>query len=289
MDSHSHRFLLSTDECELLLLLEESSSLQLVAEKMGRDHSVISRILKRISEKMPTVEKKAGRWILTEMGKRFNEASRSMIATQTSLSHTQQILRIGTNREFSARVLGPDLGRVLEFFPNTDLTINAYENGVESALLKGQADVGIDCARPNDPEIAHKLITHEPIISVCGKEFFKKHEEFLAKGEYFGLPHLLCDRLHPAHILAQSENNFSIAARFNDIATARSACVQNVGWALLPIYAISSELKCKDLIRIDEATYSNLAYGIWWIRHRVYLQNSVEKLAQWLRSKTLSD
>jgi DNA-binding transcriptional LysR family regulator len=284
---NSNRFLLTAEECELLLELEEAPSLSTVAEKMGRDHSVISRCLKRVSEKAPVVEKKAGRWMLTEVGKKFNNSSRTMIAAQASLSQTYQSIRIGTNREFAARVLGPDLGILMALLPKTSLSINAYENGTEEALLNGQIDIGFDCDRPHDPEIAYKLIADEPILPVCGKSFYKKHQKAIQTGNYIGLPHLMCERLYPDKILSKLENHPEVVARFNDIATVRAACLQNVGWALLPGYAVKEELLAKKLIQMDDGTYGKSKYGIWWVRHRPYLKDTVEKLTGWLQSKEL--
>lgn len=287
MNKKTNTFLLSSEESELLLQLEEALSLQQIADQMGRDHSVVSRSLKKMSDKLPVVDKKGGRWVLTEMGKKFNEASRMMIAMQTSFSQTQQTLRLGTNREFAARVLGPDLGSLIKIFPNTHLLVNSYERGVEEALLKGQIDIGFDCDRPNDPEIAYKLILDEPIIAICSKSFFKTHQKKIAQEDYLDLPHLLCERLHPDKILLKVENNLKIIARFNDIATARAACLQGIGWALLPRYAISDELKNKTLIQMDTKIYGKSKYGLWWIRHRIYLKESVDKMLQWMDSKEL--
>lgn len=287
MNIATNRFLLSAEECELLLELEEARSLQTISQKLGRDHSVISRNLKRISEKAPVVEKKSGRWVLTEVGKKFNETSRLMIATQSLLNQSQQSLRIGTNREFSARVIGPSMKELLEIFPHTQLTINSYEHGTEEALLKGQIDIGIDCDRPNDPEIGYKLLIDEPIIAVCGKAFLKAHKEAILSKNYFNLPYLLCERLHPDKILSKLENHSGMVARFNDIATARAACIQGIGWSLLPEYAIQDELEAKTLIQMDHTNYGKSKYGVRWIRNRSYLKKPVEKIETWLKSKEL--
>ncbi len=283
----NNRFLLSAEECELLLELEESRSLQIVSEKLGRDHSVISRNLKKIADKAPVVEKKSGRWVITEVGKKFNESSRLMIATQSLLSQSQQSLRIGTNREFSARMMAPAINELIALFPNTVLTINSYENGTEEALLKGQIDVSIDCDRPNDPEIGYKLILDEPIIAVCGKNFFKAHKEKIESKNYFNLPYLLCERLHPDKILSRLENHSGVVAKFNDIATTRAACVESIGWSLLPKYAIQKELAAKTLIQIDLTNYGKSKYGVWWIRNRNYLKGTIDKLNSWLKEKEL--
>ncbi len=286
-DSLSGRFLLTTSECELLLALEEGHSLTQISESMNRDHSVLTRALKKLSEKIPVVEKKGGRWALTSLGQKINEASRSMIASQMILSQNPTILKIGTNREFGARILGPDLPQICEAFSNCHISIYCYENGIEEALLKGQIDVGFDCDRPYDPEIAFKTLVQEPLLVVCGKEFYKKNQKVIQSGNYLSLPHLLCERLNPNKLVSKGESVLNIFARFNDIATARAACLQNLGWAFLPHYALIPELKSKSLVQIDPTRFGQSKYGVWWIRNRTHVLPAVEKLSAWLATQKL--
>src|SRR4051794_38669719 len=119
------RFSLTSEECELLLELEQAARLQDVAERLGRDHSVIARALKRIAEKLPVVEKRSGRWMLTEMGLSMNEISRATIAQQAALVKTRARLTIGTNREFATRILAPDLKAIQNLLPQTFLGIQS--------------------------------------------------------------------------------------------------------------------------------------------------------------------
>lgn len=280
-----NRFPLSSDDCELILALEDCPSLAELAKKFHRDHSIISRAFKRISEHYPVVEKKAGKWCLTEIGKRINDSSRIAIASQLDTFQTTRTLRIGTNREFAARILGPNFKSIQDLFPGTILEISAFERGTEQALLQGQIDIGIDCDRPFDPTISYKQVIDEPIVSVSCKEFVKKNRKKIEEGFYYKLPHLLCERLNPDKIFSKPDNQFIISSRFNDIATTRAACIQGAGWALLPRYAVLEELTSGKLVQIDSEAYGSSKYGVWWVRHKKYLKVESEKIIRWLESR----
>ena len=287
LTSIKNQFPLTSEECELLLEFETVPSLTEVAKRVGRDHSVVARALKRIGERYPVVEKRAGRWILTEMGRKLNDCTRASLARQSSVLSSQAALRIGTNREFASRVLAEDILAIQALFPNTELCVNSYEAGTELPLLQGQIDIGIDCDRPNDPEISYKLVVDEPIIAVASKAFARKHQKEIAKQSYSALPHILCERLNPDKFMEKTESQVRIAARFNDIAAARAACLHGLGWALLPRYAVKTELEAGDLVQIQEMTMVRYKYGIWWPRRRTYLKPTVESLIAWLGRKTL--
>ena len=281
------KFPLTAEEAELLIEFESQPSLTELAKQIGRDHSIVARMLKRISEKFPVVEKKAGKWTLTDMGRQLNDSTRSSIAQQNSILSAHSILRIGTNREFSSRILAPDFLNLQKLFPHTELHINSYESGSEQALLAGLIDISIDCDRPYDPEIAYKLVVSEPIVVVANKNFIKKYKNEISKNEYMSLPHLMCNRLHPDKILFKSDNQLNIVSRFNYIASTHSACAEGAGWALLPRYAVATELESGALTQIDKNLFGKSKYGIWWPRRRAYLKDTAEKLIQWLEKQAL--
>lgn len=287
MADQTTKFLLSSEEAELLLQLEELQSLQAVAKRVARDHSIVARTLKKIAERVPAVEKKAGRWTLTEMGKRLNEITRESINHQLAAVQAQSSLRLGTNREFAARVVAPEFSTLSALFSSTRLTVNAFEAGTEAALLNGQIDVGFDCDRPTDPDIAYKLLLSEPIVAVCSAQFYRKNKLAIEAGDYFNLPHVHYERLNPNRLLQSPDGKLNAIGRFNDIATARGVCVAGAGWALLPRYALLEELNSKRLVQIDNKLYGQTRYGVWWLRQKNYLKPTVDKLADWLKTQVL--
>jgi len=278
----SSTFALTSDESELLLAFELFPTLEKLAEAIQRDISNVSRALNRIASKLPVIEKQSGRWVLTEKGRQLNQHTRDSIQFQQSLFQKQSLFRIGTNREFAARILGPRLKEIQELFPQTQIRISAFEGGTESSLLDGSIDIGIDCERPFSPEISYKVAVAESIVAVCSPAFKKANLKSIRDESFFGLPHLLCDRLSPDRILQKTENSMNISASFNDIATTRSSCEQGLGWALLPKYTVDLELKSGKLVEIPVVGAGESKYGVWWLRGRKYLEPSALKLRDWI-------
>ncbi|MES2854674.1 MAG: substrate-binding domain-containing protein, partial [Bdellovibrionota bacterium] len=128
----------------------------------------------------------------------------------------------------------------------------------------------------------YKLIVDEQLVTVCSPDFKRTHARALKEKALFQLPHLLCDRLFPDKFLGRSENQIATVAKFNDIATTRAACEAGVGWALLPAYALRTELEQGSLIQIDIPEQGRSRYGVWWVRRRATLQPSAKKLLKWL-------
>lgn len=287
MTNLTNRFPLSSDECELLIEFEQNPALQELSIRMGRDHSVVARALKRLSEKFPVVEKKGGKWSLTELGRKINESTRSSLAWQVTILNERSSLKIGTNREFASRVIAADFKVLKKLFPKANLSIHTFELGTESAILQGQIDIGFDCDRPYSPEIAYKLVADEPIIAVATKEFIKENKNTIKADKYIELPHLLCERLHPDKILSRPDTQLIIEGRFNDIATTREVCMQGTGWALLPAYAIKKELEDGKLQKIDEKIFGKSKYGVWWLRSRTHLKETSDSLIHWLNTQKL--
>lgn len=79
------RFLIHSEQLELLLAFEERKGLANLAETMGRDPSVVSRGLQRLAEEFPVLEKVKGKWELTPLGRRVNDSTRAFLSEQMSL------------------------------------------------------------------------------------------------------------------------------------------------------------------------------------------------------------
>lgn len=283
----AQRFLLSSEENELLLAFERMGNIEGTARLLGKDASGVSRQLSLVAKKCPALEKRGGRWVLTEAGKAFNSLARTMIQTQQKLLENRPTIVIGTNREFGARVLGPNFSSLQKALPQTQLAVFTFEAGTEEALLKGRVDIGIDCGRPFDPGIAYKLHLREPIVAVCTRAFRKKYEKEIAAKKLYQTPHFLCERLYPDRIFSERENQLNVAAIFNDIATARSACLAGGGWCLLPKYSVEKELDGGELVAITEKDSGEAHYGLWWSRSRKLPPELLQSLTGWLKEQKL--
>ena len=79
------KFVLSSEQLELLLAFENATGLRHLAELMVRDPSVVSRNLQRIAEDHPVLKKVKGRWELTPLGVQVNQRTRIFLEDQAKL------------------------------------------------------------------------------------------------------------------------------------------------------------------------------------------------------------
>lgn len=277
-------FSLSHSELELLLAFESSPSLEGLSKKLLRDPTVISKQLKRLAEHHEVLTKHGGRWVLTSLGYELNRASRDFIQSLDSIFLHKKHIRIGTNREFAARVLAPHTRHLQKITGATSVTLNAYAHGVHDALLHGEIDFGFDCGRPFSPEIEFRQMMNERIVVVCSQHYFEEHE--LATDtdqDLTALPHIVCDRLSVAALTPKTPSPVVASCTYwtNDIATARAMCVASMGWSWLPEYAVIQELQSGLLVRVRGDAMTE-KYGVWKLRARKALQRDFEVLGEWL-------
>ncbi|MDA8792101.1 LysR family transcriptional regulator [Bacteriovoracaceae bacterium] len=276
------RMTLSKDESELLMAFEQAESIEKVANVLKKDPSGVSRQIKKITEVCDALEKKNGKWRITELGKKLNSITRNYIAQQNLTIHGKRLLRIGTNREFASRILATSFSRLQNSFPNFQFSLTTHENGTEESLINGEIDVSFDCGKPYDPIIGFKQIKSDEIVAVCAPDFYKKYHVEIEKNKLNQIPHLLCVRLYPHLRSNQEEFHSNVIASFNDIATTREVCLHSVGWALLPQYSVQKELKEEKLIKIKSHQWETTKYGVWWSRERFKDQSTILELQSFL-------
>lgn len=286
IENHSMGQMLLTDsDLELLLEFEKNSSIDSLSRSIHKDPTVISRQLKRISEKADVLSKISGRWTINESGRRLNQATRDFIKIQGSILLKESHIRIGTNREFSARIIAKDISNFKDLIGAHSILLNTFEYGIESALLAGEIDLGFDCGRPQSPEIQFKHIHSEEIAIVTSPDYFKKFfKKNITPSEVMELPHIYCERLDPSPYLGVRDAIKNIIFSTNDISSARAACIESFGWAFLPTYAIHQEVESGLLQIIEPYRYSSESYGVWKLRSRVHLNDEFLTLTKWFKA-----
>lgn len=270
------------EESNLLSELEQGPTLQELSHKLKKDPSVISRDLKRISEKAPVIEKINGRWALTPMGSNMALWAKKISIEQNEILGRDYTLTIATTREFAARILASDFNFFLK--DSVRFKIITCEEGIEEALLKGVADFGFDCGRPHDPLIAFKSIIEEEIVTVISSSFQKKNKiknvAELAEEDFIHYT-----RMSPLQCKNINVKNAKVAS--NDIAVIRSLILSHHGWATLPYYAVKEEIAKKSLTIIRGGEIKGYKFGVWYLRGRDSLQPWVKKAEEWLGSQAL--
>lgn len=280
-------YMLDSTECTLIMALEETKTLQELSQALKRDPSVLSRQINKIVEKYPLAEKISGRWTLTPLGRRIAEWTRRTSFEQSELLNARTHVRIGSTREFSARILAPQLQNIQKDFPRSFFSIESFERGVEDNLLNGQVDIALDCGRPNEPNISFKRITPEPMVIVAQKKFWEKNK-VKSKNDLITLPYYRYARMNFEKVLELSQNLENPKCLFNDIASMREAllCDEEV-WSLFPRYTVLRELENKSLSVSSLKIKSQESFGVWSLRSRSDLKNIVLYFETWLKRQNL--
>lgn len=277
-----NRFTIQSDESEILLHLETASNLREVAEKLGKDVSVISRRLQTISEKTPFLLKQDRQWKLTESGRKYNHWTKKTIAEQHDLIKEKERLVLATTREFSNIVLCSSISWWLKEFSNCE--IMTTDEGIESMLLKGSAHFGFDCGIPYSPQIAFKKGPKEEFGLVYhSKQKVKKMEDLKE------IPFFHYNRIDLAQIRTSTGLDFvEPKLSLSDMTSTRSALLSHEGWSVLPSYAVTQEVASKKLQTFTkDFHYPAMNFGLWWNRENAPQQAILNKAFDWLQRQKL--
>jgi DNA-binding transcriptional LysR family regulator len=282
-------FALTSDDALLLLEFEKSESIAEVAKTFQRDPSVISRSLKKLSETMPVLEKAQGKWIVTELGKKFNTWTTEAVSAQKSILNQRIQIKIGSTREFANRYL---IQAISTLFPNDkyDIHIITFDKDSESLLLNGQVDMVFDCGKPYDPQIAFKRPTEEKMSLIISPELKKKFKIKTAK-DLTEVSHIHYSRNNLAKIYSLTKDKANITLTLNDIALVREAIINGLGWGMLPTYSVKKEFKSKLIHEVPQDCHWKLTtykFGIWWNRDKTFLKAEIEKVVKWLGEQDLN-
>lgn len=282
-------FALESDEALLLFEYEKSESIAQVAKTFKRDPSVISRSLKKLSDKLPVLEKSQGKWVVTDLGKRFNNWTAEAIQNQQSIVNQRLQLKIASTREFANRYL---VDSIESLFPLSQyqIHIHTFDTNSEQLLLNGQADFVFDCGKPYDPQIAFKRPAEEKMSLVISKEFKRMHKIKTAD-DFTRLPHIHYSRNNLAKLYQMTRDQLNIAYTLNDIALVRRALLNSKGWGMLPTYTVKKEISEKSLLEMPQTKLWKLPeykFGVWWNRDKSYLAPQANILVEWLKKQKLN-
>jgi DNA-binding transcriptional LysR family regulator len=252
------RFLVSSDDCELLMALLQSESLQDLSDLMKRDISVLSRRLNKLKNETSFLEKKNGRWLLTKEGRQLCEWATKASNEQSLILGRKNKITLATTREFASRILMPSWNKINY---NVDqIEILTSDGNSETLLLENLADIVIDCGTPYHPDIRFKKVVKEKMVVVASQEFLKRKKEKKLRGEdYIHFQRTDINSL-------QEDMNLKLNPKFifSDISTLRSALVHHHGWSLIPYYVVREDLQKKSLVDLNVKLNSPMSFGVWW-------------------------
>lgn len=155
---------------EWFLAISRSGRLTVAAQKLGIDHTTLSRRIKNLEEALETrlFERSVSGYKLTPQGEVFLEAAQRVetIALQTSndiSGETSKIagtIRIGAPDGFGVHFLAPCLVKLGQI--HTNLRLELVTMPRQFSLTKREADMAVSLSRPKKGRFhAHKLTDYE--------------------------------------------------------------------------------------------------------------------------------
>jgi DNA-binding transcriptional LysR family regulator len=204
---------------------------------------------------------------------------------QAQLLRKSLHIRIATTPEFAARVLAPQL-QELRGQEDVRLAILSHDAGSEGLLLSGQADIGIDCGRPESPDLRFKAVLDEPFRVVYSPRLTKRSPR-RGLEHLLELPHLRYRRAPAEKVLRLSEELPLVFAEFNSIAAVREAATAGLGWAVLPSYTVQHELDSGSLRALSLSVHASERFGVWWRRDQRGSDAWVQRCIDWLGRQRL--
>lgn len=256
------KFMVSSEDSELLMALLESESLQDLSDLMKRDVSVLSRRLNKLKQETSFLEKQNGRWLLTKEGRLLCEWATKASNEQSLILNKRNKITLATTREFSSRILIPNWNKI--DFSVDQMEILTSDGNSENLLLENLAEIVIDCGTPYHPDIRFKKIAKEKMVVVASSQFVKKNKRSKLRGE---------DYIHFQRTdinALQEDMNLKLNPKFifSDLSTLRAALIAHHGWSIIPHYVVKDDLNKKDLIDLNVKLNSPMSFGVWWKKDR---------------------
>lgn len=156
------------DDLRLFLAVARTGSISGAAKQLGVQHSTVSRRIRQFEEKLGTrlLERKKGRYELTQAGKNVKEASsrieREVLSVDGALlgKDTQQVgpLRVAALNNMASSVLMPMFASFNRKRPQVELYI--IVSNIDVSLSQREADIAIRLTNtPTETLIGKRIVT----------------------------------------------------------------------------------------------------------------------------------
>lgn len=183
------------------------------------------------------------------------------------LHRTMEIgaLRIGAGPTCGAHYLPPLLARFAEAFPQVEIVVTVGNSpSVAEMVVTGQLDCGLIEGSATDPKLEERLLLQDELVIVSGS----RHP--LANSKHLTLADLALHRYlsrepgsaleHSAREMLGDAYDQSHHLVLNQLDAVQAAALSGLGYAVLPLVAVSRDLKDRTLVRLPLPSTSR------WIR-----------------------
>lgn len=280
------RYLVSTEDCLVLLAIQNASSVRQAAETLHCDPAGLLRKVQRISTDHGLLQKSNGKWTLTEAGLNVARWTRESIQSQKNILQSRLNLRIGSTVWLAEQLLIPNLELLQKEMPfPSRFEFSAARNSFELALLQGEIDFAITCTPPDNPLIAHRQIGQEPWVVAVSKKLVPPHVK-LNLDSLSNIPFVAHNEINPDLLTNGTSTNLKTESliRSDNLTTVRSAIVHGKGWSYVPKALLLSEIRAGHLATFRPEVKMNEKVCLCWLRESQIGRSHSETLKKWVSS-----
>jgi DNA-binding transcriptional LysR family regulator len=174
-------------------------------------------------------------------------------------------LRIGAGPTCAGHYLPPLLARFVQEYPQVDITVTvANSPSIAELVASGQLDCGLIEGPSADPKLEERLLHKDELVVVAGSGHPLAGSKHVTLADL--APHRYVSR-EPGSALERSAREMlgdaydqSRHLVLNQLDAVHAAALSGLGYAVLPLVAVSRELKSGTLVRLPIPSKSR------WIR-----------------------
>ncbi|GJH01489.1 LysR substrate-binding domain-containing protein [Paraburkholderia terrae] len=170
------------DEMFAFVTIADVGSLTRAAEKLHLPNSVMSRLLRRLEQKLDTtlIRRTTRSLELTEEGQVFLEHARSILAAvdfaeEQTVSHRKQLagrLRVNAATPFMQHVLTPLIPQFHVSYPDIELELNTSDEVID--LIEHRTDVAIRIGALRDSTLNARVLANSRLRILASPEYLDR-------------------------------------------------------------------------------------------------------------------
>ena len=196
---------LNLDELNALVQISDSGSFVQAAERLQQEPSAISRLMKRLEQKLEVslINRTTRRLQLTDEGELLLRHARAILDSvydaQEALSRHDApsgVLRISASEPFMQHAVVPHLAEFSELYPKMHLELHSSGQLVD--LVQQRMDVAIRHGELTDSTLHARLLGHSRVRVLASPNYLKNHATIKQVEDL--TQHRLLGFIQPAHL-----------------------------------------------------------------------------------------
>ena len=173
---------LNLDELNVLIQIADSGSFVQAAERLQQEPSAISRLMKRLEQKLEVtlINRTTRRLQLTDEGELLLRHARAILdsvhAAQEALKPHDTpsgVLRVSASEPFLQHAIVPHLAEFIETYPKMQLELHSSGQLVD--LVQQRIDVALRHGELTDSTLHARLLGHSQIRVLASPDYLKNH------------------------------------------------------------------------------------------------------------------